>query len=100
MGIRISHSEPVSRSGLTIANLGQHLADVLPAHDWRKIRHLFDGTFADIAHIRHREAGQYAQILRRAATDPRMPANWGDLADIFAAAAQRAANAREPWVWS
>ena len=100
MGIRISHTAPVSRSALTISNLGQHLAHVLSASDWRTIRHLFDGSFRDIAETPHRQAGQYAQILHRAAADRRMPTDWADLAEIFAAAAQHAADAREPWVWS
>ncbi|MFJ1647989.1 hypothetical protein [Streptomyces sp. NPDC088258] len=100
MGLVISHSAPASRSWLTVTNLGQHLANSLPARDWRKIRHLFGGGLDDITEIPHRQAGQYAEILRRAAADKHMPTDWGDLAGIFATAAQRAADAREPWVWS
>ncbi|MFE2497104.1 hypothetical protein [Streptomyces scopuliridis] len=100
MGIHISHSEPVSRSALTIANLGQHLADALPARDWRKIRHLFDGRFADVAHIPHGQAGEIGAILHRAADSPRMPDDWGSLARLIGDAAQTAAGARQTWVWS
>ena len=99
MGIHISHSDDKSRSALTISNLGHQLAHVLPARDWRKIRHLFGGSFSDVAHIPPRDAGKIAVILHTAAADRRMPINWADLARTFAAAAQRAANARQNWTW-
>lgn len=100
MGIHVSHSDGKTRSALTISNLGQQLAHALPARDWRTIRHLFDGRFADIAHIPPREAGKIATVLHKAASDRHMPTNWAYLARAFADAAQNAADAREPWVWS
>jgi hypothetical protein len=99
MGIRISHSTGQTRSALTISNLGQQLAHVLPARDWRKIQYLFGGRFADIAHIPPREAGKIADILHRAASDRRMPTEWAGLARIFAEAARRAARSGQPWTW-
>lgn len=100
MGIRISHSTGQSRSALTISNLGEQLAYVLPARDWRQISHLFGGSFSDVAEIPHREAGKIAAILRKAARHRLMPANWADLARIFADAADRAHRARQAWTWS
>lgn len=100
MGICISHSTGQSRSALTISNLGEQLAHVLPASDWRQISHLFDGRFADVASIPPRQAGQTAAILRQAAQHRLMPPNWADLATVFADAAQRAARAQQPWTWT
>lgn len=100
MGIRISHSTGQSRSALTISNLGEQLAYVLPARDWRQISHLFGGSFSDIAEIPHREAGKIEAILRNAAAHRLMPTNWADLARIFADAAGRAHRARQPWTWT
>jgi hypothetical protein len=100
MGVVISHADNTSRSWLTITNLGQHLAHALPGSDWRKIRPLFEGRFGDIASIPPREAGQYAQILHRAANRGRMPADWADLASLIADAADRAHRAGQPWRWS
>ncbi|GGU52483.1 DUF7739 domain-containing protein [Streptomyces lavendofoliae] len=98
-GIRISHSTGQTRSALTISNLGQQLAHVLPARDWRKIQHLFGGRFADIAHIPSREAGKIADILCKAAGDRRMPSEWADLARLFADAGHRAARSGQTWTW-
>lgn len=100
MGIVISHSTNDSRSATTVANLGTHLAHALPSGDWRKIRPLFDGRFSDVASIPPKDAGQYAQILYRAANSNRMPGEWAGLALVFAAAAERAAGAREHWTWT
>lgn len=100
MGICISHSTGQSRSALTISNLGEQLAHVLSARDWRQISHLFDGSFSDVAEIPPRQAGRIATILRQAAGHRLMPTDWADLAGIFADAAQRAARAGQPWTWS
>lgn len=100
MGICISHSTGQTRSALTISNLGQQLAHVLPGSDWRQIIHLFGGRFADVAEIPPRQAGQIAGILRKAADHRLMPADWADLATIFADAAKRAALAGQPWTWT
>jgi hypothetical protein len=100
MGICISHSTGQSRSALTISNLGEQLAHVLPARDWRQISHLFGGRFADVASIPPRQAGQIAAILRQAARHRLMPTDWADLATVFADAAARAAEARQSWTWT
>jgi hypothetical protein len=100
MGICISHGDGKTRSALTISNLGEQLAHVLPARDWRRIAHLFGGGFADIAEIPHREAGKIAAILHQAAQHRLMPTDWATLARIFADAAQRASRARQTWTWT
>lgn len=100
MGISISHADGASRSALTVSNLGQRLADVLPARDWRQIRHLFDGRFADIQQIAPAEAKQIAAILRTASNHRRMPGEWAELARLIADAAESAHRAGETWTWS
>lgn len=100
MGIRISHSTGHIRSALTISNLGEQLAHVLPASDWRQISHLFGGGFSDVAEIPPRRAGQIAGILRKGAGHRLMPSDWANLATVFAEAAERAARAGQPWTWS
>ena len=100
MGIHISHADGKLRSATTIANLGQRLAHALPARDWRQIKHLFGGRFADVARIPHRDAGKIATIVRKAANDRSMPRDWANLAHLIADAAQKAANSRQDWVWS
>lgn len=100
MGIVISHADGASRSATSIGNLGQRLADVLPARDWRQISHLFDGRFADIQQIPPARAKQIAGILRTAANHRRMPADWAELARLIADAANSASRAGEPWTWS
>ena len=99
MGISISHGAKAPRSALTIANLGQQLAHVLPASQWREISDLFDGAFADTASIPPREAGRIGDILHTAARHRLMPADWGQLATDIGDAAQRAARARQNWEW-
>lgn len=100
MGIRISHSTGQIRSATTIGNLGEQLAHVLPASDWRQISYLFGGGFADVTEVPPRQAGQIADILRKAARHRLMPGDWADLATVFADAAQRASRSGQPWTWS
>jgi len=100
MGWSISHGIRNTRSATTIHNLAQHLAHVLPAADWRAIEPVFgkrpDGPFR----VPHGEARRIAAALRRAASHPKMPADWGQFARELADAAQNAANARQSWEWS
>ncbi len=100
MGISISHGVPSTRSALTIYNLGQHLAHTLTATEWREISDLFDGRFADTAHIPPHEAGRIGDLLHKAARHRAMPTNWGDLAILLGDAARRAARARQNWEWT
>ncbi len=100
MGISISHGARGPRSALTIANLGQHLANTLSSREWREIADLFDGTFDDIASIPPREAGRIGDLLHKAARHRLMPADWGSLAIEIGDAAHRAARARQNWEWT
>lgn len=103
MGRNISHGSNQNGeerlSCLSIDQLGEQLAHVLPGHDWAKIRHLFAGK-QDIVKVASAAAQGYAAILRAAATSQRMPANWAGEAHLVADAADRAAQAGEPWMWS
>ncbi|WP_055693407.1 hypothetical protein [Streptomyces prasinopilosus] len=100
MAIRISHGVRGSRSSLTIANLGQHLAHTLTSSEWREISYLFDGRFADIALIPPREAGRIGDLMEKAAGTRSMSPEWGELAAELADAAHRAARAGQNWEWS
>lgn len=100
MGIDISHGVQGPRSALTISNLGQQLAHVLSAREWREIAELFDGRFADVASIPSREAGRIGELLHKAARHRLMGAEWADLAVEIGDAAQRAARVGQNWQWS
>ncbi|MFD5384283.1 hypothetical protein ACFWMG_04800 [Streptomyces sp. NPDC127074] len=106
MGWSISHGNIPRgtnyRSATAMYEVGQQVAHVVTAKEWRTVEKLFrlansgDGPFS----IPHREAGKMAAVLREAAAHRLMPrsfvANVRELAD----AAQRAATARQPWEWS
>lgn len=105
MGWNISHApygETIRRSATSLDNLGKQLAHVMTGRDLRLVLPLFKqaqragGPF-DISWA---EAGRMADALNLAAAHPLMPADWGELAGQIAAAADRAAKAREPWHWS
>ncbi|MDG9701684.1 hypothetical protein [Streptomyces sp. DH37] len=103
MGVTISHGTNdgrMHRSYGHLADLGKHLAHVLPGRDWAQIADLFDGRFADVTEIGHRQAGRIADILDRAARHRKIPRDWANEATTFAACARRAARARQPWTWS
>ncbi|MBD0743567.1 hypothetical protein [Streptomyces sp. CBMA152] len=100
MGISISHGAKGPRSALTISNLGQQLAHVLTAAEWREIADLFDGSFADIASVPPREAGRIGDLLHKGARHRLMAADWGDLAAELGDAANRAARAGQNWEWT
>lgn len=104
MGWNISHGSnqhgQERRSATTISNLGRHLENCLSGTSWRRIRHLFGRTVEDTILVGPDEARQVAGILRTAAHDRRMPVDWGLEALAFATAADRAAKAGEPWMWS
>jgi hypothetical protein len=100
VGISISHGVQGSRSALTISNLGQQLAHVLSAREWREIADLFDGRFSDVASIPPRQAGRIGDLLHKAARHRLTGAEWADLAVEIGDAAQRAAHAGQNWQWS
>lgn len=101
MGWSTSH-DTANRSADAIQEVGQQVAHVVTAKDWRTVQPLFhlanraDGPFT----VPAREAGRMALVLGKAAAHSLMPAAWaGDVAAL-AKAAQRAATARQPWEWS
>ncbi|WP_406325192.1 hypothetical protein [Streptomyces niveus] len=104
MGWNVSHGSnqygEERRSYTTVSNLSQHLENCLSGSDWRKIKHLFGRSSGDPKSVGPREAGQIAAILRTAAHNRRMPADWGLEALAFASAADRAHRAGQPWRWS
>lgn len=100
MGISISHGVPSTRSALTIANLGQHLAHALSGSEWREVSHLFDGRVNPPLTVPPTEAGRIASILKSAAHRPSMATEWGLLALELAGAALRASHAGQNWEWS
>jgi len=100
MGISISHGVDNTRSALTIANLGQHLAHALAASEWRDLSDLFGGRFADVASIPPHEASRIGDLLHKAAGHRAMDAGWGSLAREIGDAANRAASSGQNWTWS
>ncbi|MER0450155.1 hypothetical protein ABR738_37395 [Streptomyces sp. Edi4] len=103
MGWNISHGSnaqgEVRRSYTTVHNLGQQLAHVLSAGDWRQIAHLFNRRSGDPFTIPPAEAGRIATVLERAAEHRLMPPDWAEDIQLLAEAADRAAEAEEPWRW-
>lgn len=100
MGFSISHGVKGPRSATIIGNLGQQLAHVLSAREWREIADLFDGRFADVASIPPSEAGHIGELLHKAARHRLMGAEWASFAVEIGDAAQRAARAGQDWEWS
>jgi hypothetical protein len=84
-----------------MVELGQHVAHIVTASEWRTIQPLFhnanrgDGPF-DIA---ARDAARMAQIFRTAAASPRMPVFWATSARELADVAERHAQSGQPWPW-
>lgn len=91
-----------TRSALQMAQLGQQMAHVLPARQWRTVRVLFDavehadGPFVFDASVAYR----YAEMFRAAAAHPKMPAEWGRFALDIADHASAAIRSGQPWRWS
>lgn len=100
MGIDISHGVKGPRSATIISNLGEQLAHVLSAREWRELVDLFDGRLADVASIPPREAGRIGELLHKAARHRLMGAEWASLAVEIGDAAQRASRAGQNWEWS
>ena len=100
MGISISHGVPSTRSAATITNLGQHLAHTLNGSEWREIMNLFECRLDMPLAIPPAQAGRIGSLLAKAAGHRAMDQEWGQLADLLAGAAQRAAAAGQDWEWT
>ncbi len=91
-----------TRSALQMEQLGQQMAHVLPARQWRTVRTLFDavehgdGPFVFDAVVAYR----YAEVFRAAAAHSKMPADWGRFALDVADHASAAIRSGRPWRWS
>ncbi|MGW3427948.1 DUF7739 domain-containing protein [Streptomyces melanosporofaciens] len=106
MGWSISHGNSPRgtnyRSATAMYEVGQQVAHVVTGREWRTVEKLFklansgDGPFT----IPHREAGQMALVLRKAAAHRLMPRTFTANVRELAKAAQRAATARQSWEWS
>lgn len=100
MGISISHGVPSTRTALTIANLGQHLAHTLTSREWGEVAHLFDGRLCAPVSTPPAQAKRIAALLFKAASSRAMDPEWGQLAALLAASARRAAAANQTWEWT
>lgn len=100
MGISISHGAKGPRSALTISNLGQQLAHVLSAREWREVADLFDGRLAGEVSIPPHEADRIGELLHKAARHRLMNAEWASPAVEIGDAAKRAARVGQNWEWS
>jgi len=104
MSVDISHgstqwgTETLSYSAF--ANMGRHLAHVLPDSDWRAIRFLFDPKSDIVGLVSPQQAGAIADVFAKAAQHPKMPHDWANTVRRWAAAGYRAHAAGEPWSWS
>jgi hypothetical protein len=82
--------------------LGQHMAHVLPARQWRSVRGLLDlaqradGPFS----FSPAETYRLAEAFRAAAAHPKMPACWAQSASELAEIAGQHRDAGKPWRWS
>lgn len=103
MTVDISHgsapwgTETLSYSGF--AEMGQHLAHVLPAGDWREIKFLFAGHDM-VGRINPDRAGRIADIFAKGAKHRLMSRDMADTVRRWSAAGYRAWQAGEPWSWS
>ncbi|WP_030303465.1 hypothetical protein [Streptomyces katrae] len=104
MGVNISHgSNQFGQERLSytsVAAMGQQIAYVLSGRDWRKVRHLFSGRLPDDLLISPDKAGEIADVFAKAAQHSKMPREWGDTIRRWAAAGYRAHSSGEPWSWS
>ncbi|UNZ20612.1 hypothetical protein [Streptomyces sp. 891-h] len=102
MGWNISHrpdADDMCYSATSTHNLGQQIAHVLPARDWRRVRPLFDRRSGDPFTVSARDAGDMARILTASAQHPKMPADWAQDAQQLADSARKAADTRSAWTW-
>lgn len=101
MGWNVSHGPrpygQMRRSYTSMGQLGEQIAHVLPAREWRKVRHLFNRSSGDPFTIPAKDAARIAPILRKAAE--LMTAEWASDTSILADCADRAAANRQNWEW-
>ncbi|NUP49182.1 MAG: hypothetical protein HOW97_18025 [Catenulispora sp.] len=89
------------RSAGAMHELGQHMAHVLPAGEWRAVQSLFrsaqwaDGPFE----IAPADTRRMAAVFRAAAGHRLMPREWAVSADELAAVAEQHATRGVPWEW-
>lgn len=97
----LSYGGP-TRSALQMEQLGQQMAHVLPARQWRTVQVLFDAVEAPGGPFVF-DAGQayrYAEVFRAAAAHPKMPSDWAAFALDIADHASAAIRSGQPWRWS
>lgn len=99
MGISISHGVRYT-SATTISQLGQQLAHVLKASEWREIDDLFGNRHDDITHMPPEKAERVGDLLHKAAKHRLMGADLRSLAIEIGDAAHRAARAGQNWEWT
>ncbi|MFB6595383.1 DUF7739 domain-containing protein [Streptomyces vinaceus] len=104
MGWTISHGtvtgEPTHRSYNAVGSLAQAAAHALTARDWALLRPVLHRPSGDPFQISPDGARAAAGLLLRAADSGLMDRQSGQLARDLAAAATRAAAARQLWNWS
>ncbi|MBK3582579.1 hypothetical protein JHN49_02200 [Streptomyces sp. MBT57] len=104
MSWTISHGTPTgaptSRSYNAVHALAQSAAHALTARDWALLRPVLARRSGDPFQISPDDARVAAALLRRAADSGLMDPQFVTGARDLAAAATRAADARQPWTWS
>lgn len=96
-------TDPHSQVGASygaVATLGDQLADVLTARQWRKLRPVFGSRSGDPFDVPPSLAGEVAKLLHAAAASGRMSPAVALLALGLSESAGRAASAGRPWRWS
>lgn len=103
MAWNISHGTDRNNEVLTsyshMGSLCEHLTHVLSSREWRVLKPAFGTRSGDPFRISPKDAGRMATVLHAAATHHLMPAEFARTARDLADAANRAANARQPWEW-
>lgn len=102
MGWNIGHrpdTDDMRRSYTSMHNLGQHLAHVLSAGEWRTIKPLFKRRTEEYFTVSPADAARMATVIRAAAGHRKMPVDWAQDARELADSAQNAADIRRPWNW-
>ncbi|MFJ2186309.1 hypothetical protein ACIOJG_37500 [Streptomyces anulatus] len=104
MSWTISHGTPTggptSRSYNAVHALAQAAAHALTASDWARLRPILHRRSGDPFQISPDEARTAAGLLHRAADSGLMDRQSAQAARELAAAATRAATARQFWTWS
>lgn len=83
-----------------VAALGEQLADVLTARQWRTLRPVFGSRSGDPFDVSPSQAREVASLLTTAAHSGRLRADSALLALGLAESANRSASAGHPWSWA